>query len=418
METRVPTSAGEWEVLMLAFHRLVGLIVWPALLIAWPTAAASEIAPPRLPPTAPEHVGFRTDRLIAIQSVVDEGLEAHCMPGCVIAFGRQGKLAWLKAYGHRQLQPEPLPMTTDTVFDMASLTKPVATATCVMMLMEQGKLRLGDSVANYIPDFAHGAKKEITLTHLLTHHSGLIADNPLSDYEQSVDESWRRVLQLEPSVTPGTRFVYSDVGFVVLGHVIQQVSGQDIHQFSQQQLFLPLGMKETGYLPGARLRARAAPTQQRDGNWIQGEVHDPRAFLLGGVAGHAGLFSTAEDLAVYAQMMLRQGAYCGVRILSPPSVELMTRAHDVSGSLRGLGWDKLSGYSSNRAENFSAQAFGHGGFTGTVLWIDPALDLFFIFLSNRVHPDGTGNVNSLAGRIATIVASAIDPQIAVAGDEH
>ena len=190
----------------------------------------------------------------------------------------------------------------------------------------------------------------------------------------------------------------------------------DVHAFSQQHVFQPLGMTETGYLPADDLRQRAAVTEERNGTWMQGEVHDPRAFRLGGVAGHAGMFSTARDLAIYAQMMLNKGSYRGVRILSPTTVQAMTKAYDVSGNWRGLGWDKQSVYSANRGESLTSSAFGHGGFTGTVLWIDPELDLFFIFLSNRVHPDGSGSVNTLAGQIATIIgnaARAYDAQHAV-----
>ncbi len=378
--------------------------------LAW-LATTSLAAPPRLPLVAPAEVGFRIDRLTPLEAVVNEGLEAGRMPGCVIAFGRRGKLAWLKAYGQRQLLPEPQPMQTDTVFDMASITKPVATATSVMILLEQGKLRLRNRVADYFPEFADNGKRELTLSQLLTHHSGLVPDNPLSDYDEGPSVAWQRILSSEPYVEPGTRFVYSDVNFIVLAQLVHQASGMNLHEFSQKHLFAPLGMSDTGFLPGPSLQARAAPTEQRDGHWMQGEVHDPRAYRLGGIAGHAGLFSTAEDLAVYSQMMLQQGIYAGQRILSPATVQLMTRAYDVAGNQRGLGWDKLSVYSSNRGENFSDQAFGHGGFTGTVLWIDPKLDLFFIFLSNRVHPEGKGNVNALAGRIATIVASAIDPEL-------
>ena len=166
-------------------------------------------------------------------------------------------------------------------------------------------------------------------------------------------------------------------------------------------------MSETGYLPAEPLRTRAAATEQREGRWLRGEVHDPRAHLLGGVAGHAGLFSTARDLAIYAQMMLEEGSYKETRILSPPTVATMTRAYAVSSGLRGLGWDKRSGYSSNRGDILSNRAFGHGGFTGTVLWIDPHLELFVIFLSNRLHPDGRGTVNPLAGRIVTVAAASI-----------
>ena len=190
----------------------------------------------------------------------------------------------------------------------------------------------------------------------------------------------------------------------MLAKVVEQVTGKDIHEYSQQTIFTPLGMSETGYRPRDELRERAAPTEQRDGRWIRGEVHDPRAYLLDGIAGHAGLFSTAEDLARYAQMMLRSN---DVRVLKRETIKLMTQAVEVSSGVRGRGWDKKSTYSSNRGDLFTPQAFGHGGFTGTAIWIDPGSDLFVIFLSNRIHPDGKGSVNALVGRIGTIAAAAI-----------
>jgi len=368
-------------------------------------------APPALPLTSPTQVGLRPEQFKYIDDAVQASLDAGQLPGCVIAVGRHGQLAMLKAYGNREVQPSKVPMTVDTVFDMASITKPVATATSMMVLLERGHVRLRDRVSDHFPEFSAHGKELISVTQLLTHHSGLIADNPIGDYESGRATAWQQILNQQLVEAPGTKFIYSDVGFITLGELVEKVSGQNLHEFSQQHIFGPLGMFETGYLPADELRARAAPTEQRAGEWIRGEVHDPRAFHLGGIAGHAGLFSTARDLAIYAQMMLQEGSYGGVRILSPPTVELMTRAYDVSGSQRGLGWDKLSGYSINRGENFSPRAFGHGGFTGTVLWIDPELDLFVIFLSNRVHPDGTGNVNALAGRIATIVAAAVEPAL-------
>lgn len=386
--------------------------------VAEPQAAESPSRnPAHLPVVQPEEVGFNAERLQYLEPIVQEGLDEKKMPGCVIAFGRGGKLAWLKAYGHRQLEPSRIPMTTDTVFDMASITKPVATATSVMILVERGQVRLRNRFSSYFPDFAANGKKEITVTQLLTHHGGLIPDNAVGDYDHGREEAWRRILNLETYVEPGSKFVYTDVGFIALAELVREQTGQNIHEFSQANLFQPLGMTETGYLPAEPLRERAATTQEREGRWMRGEVHDPRAYRLGGVAGHAGLFSTAEDLAIYAEMMLRGGEYRGKRILSPAMVKQMTSAYDVSGNVRGLGWDKQSVYSSNRGETFSASAFGHGGFTGTVLWIDPELDLFFIFLSNRVHPDGKGSVNSLAGRIATVIAGAIEtPSAPRSGD--
>lgn len=360
-----------------------------------------------LPRAEPQEVGFDPQRLRAIDALVEEGLQERKMPGCVVCVGRRGRIAWLQAYGSRQVQPDVQPMTVDTLFDLASLTKPIATATSAMLLVEREKLRLDAPVVEYIPEFAPHGKAEITVRQLLTHQSGLLADNPLRDYLDGPDRSLERICNLKLQNPVGTKFVYSDVNFIVLGECIQRVSGASVHEFSQREIFSPLGMTETGYLPPQELRARAAPTEQRDGAWMRGEVHDPRAYALGGVAGHAGLFSTASDLAVYAQMMLSGGEYGGRRILQRETVAAMTAGEPVSSGVRGLGWDKRTGYSTNKGTGFSDAAFGHGGFTGTVIWIDPQLDLFYIFLSNRVHPDGKGLVNPLAGRIATAVAEAV-----------
>ncbi len=365
-----------------------------------------------LPVVDPATVGFDGDRLERLVPMIEAAVERRQMPGCVVAIGRHGRLAWLRAFGQKRLLPAPEPMTVDTVFDLASLTKPIATGTSVMILVERGQLRLRDKVSEHIEGFAEGGKEAITVEQLMTHQSGLIADNDLAEYAQGPAEAWQRIVRAPAAHEPGTKFVYSDVGFIVLGELIRKASGQDVHAFSRAHVFQPLGMSETGFQPSEPLRQRAAPTEQRDGVWIQGEVHDPRAYRLGGIAGHAGLFSTARDLAIYAQTMLQRGQYQGRQILSFPAVARMTAAVPIANALRSPGWDKLSGYSSNRAELFTASAFGHGGFTGTVIWIDPELDMFFIFLSNRVHPDGKGNVNHLAGKLATMaVASLRDPDL-------
>ena len=360
-----------------------------------------------LPHASPEEAGMDARQLERIDELVAEGIAQKKMPGCVVCIARQGKVVLLKAYGNKQLKPTELPMTTDTVFDMASITKPAATATSIMLLVERGKLRLGDKVSSLIPEFAVNEKDGITIHDLLTHQSGLLPDNALSDYNDGPEESLRRICELTLQAPTGAKFIYSDVNYILLGEIIRRISGQSVHEFSRDNIYHPLGMKETGYLPGKELRARAAPTEQRDGQWIQGEVHDPRAHKLGGIAGHAGLFSTAEDMAVYAQMMIAGGEHQGTRVLSPRTVATMTRAYKVPGGLRGLGWDKRTGFSSNRGELMTDSAFGHGGFTGTVLWIDPQLELTVIFLSNRVHPDGKGLVNPLAGRIGAVAAGAI-----------
>jgi hypothetical protein len=208
----------------------------------------------------------------------------------------------------------------------------------------------------------------------------------------------------------GTAFKYSDVNFIVLGKIVEKLSGQDLNAFSRKNIFEPIGMQESGFLPGENLRKRAAPTEQRDGASIQGEVHDPRAHLMNGVAGHAGLFSTANDMALYAQMFLRMGKAVkadgsSVQVFAPTTLQLMSQGVPVPGGIRGLSWDKRTGFSTNKGDLLSESAVGHGGFTGTVLWMDPAQDLFFVFLSNRVHPNGKGLVNPLAGKILNVVAS-------------
>ena len=372
---------------------------------------ALSAAPGKLPFAQPEDVRMSSELLGGIDQVAAEGIQAGEMPGCVVTVGRRGKIVFSRAYGHRQTEPQPVPMTTDTVFDMASLTKPVAMATSVMILLQEGKLALDDRVVEYVPEFAANGKQDVSIYQLLTHQGGLIPDNSLSDYTDGPAKSWQRMFALKLREQPGTKFIYTDVGYMMLGEILKRISGKNVHEFSRDRVFRPLGMMETGYLPAEDLRKRAAPTEQRNNQWMRGEVHDPRAYLLDGIAGHAGLFATAADLAVYAQMMLQEGQYAGVRVLEPDTVALMTTPFPVSSGRRGLGWDMRTGYSSNRGKTFSPRAFGHGGFTGTAMWIDPELELSVIFLSNRLHPDGKGSVNRLAGRIGTIAADAIQDRL-------
>lgn len=366
----------------------------------------------QIPVVSPESTGFNSRQLEQIDHLVQAAIQEAKMPGCVICFGRQGKIAYLKAFGNKRVEPSVEPMTVDTVFDMASVTKPVATGTSIMKLIEQGKLRLSAKVVDYFPEFAPNGKDKITILDLLIHQSGLIPDNALKDYLDGPDLAWQRICQLELTAPVGTTFKYSDVNFIVLAKLVEKISGSNIHDFSKREIFEPLGMSESGYLPAENLRSRAAPTEQREGRWMQGEVHDPRAYELKGIAGHAGLFSTASDLAKYASMMLGGGSLKlegkpPVQVLSQRSVDVMTRAYPVSTGSRGLSWDKRTGYSINRGDLLSDRAFGHGGFTGNVYWIDPELDLFFIFLSNRVHPNGKGLVNPLAGQILNVVAGSM-----------
>lgn len=360
---------------------------------------------------ASESFGVSAEILSQIDETVSAAIKRGELPGAVVLIVHRGKIIFRKAYGQRSLEPAMTAMLPEIVFDLASLTKPIATATAIMMLIEQGKLRLSDLVSNHVPGTPfQGAK--ITIEHLLTHTSGLIADNALKDYQDGRAKSLERIYDLKPTAEPGTKFIYSDVGFIVLGDLVERLSGEPLEQFTRKRVFEPLGMNETGFMPPGKLKDRAAPTEKRDGGWMQGEVHDPRAHLMGGVAGHAGLFSTADDIAVYAQMILLGGTFDGRRVLKPETVKLMTTSRPVPGGktqwFRGLGWDLLTSYSANRGSLFPAgKSFGHTGFTGTSIWLDPDTQTAVIFLSNRVHPSGKGNVTKLRGQVATIAASAL-----------
>ncbi|HYE76150.1 MAG TPA: serine hydrolase domain-containing protein, partial [Blastocatellia bacterium] len=296
-------------------------------------------SPSYLPNATPASVGMSSTQLGYIDEAVEAEIAKKQLPGAVVLVGRQGKVVWRRAYGNRALEPKVEATTPDTVFDVASLTKVVATATSVMILVERGKVRLGDTVSRYIPEFAEMGKKNITVEQLLTHRSGLIADNPIEDYQQGVEKAWKNIWNLAPLNEAGAKFIYSDVNYIVLGELVRRVSGKPLDEFAAENIFRPLGMKDTGFKPAANLQSRIAPTEKRGGNnlvastgekssieehWMRGEVHDPRAYLLGGVAGHAGLFSTANDLAIYCQMILNGGEYQGVRVLSKLGIQRMT----------------------------------------------------------------------------------------------
>jgi uncharacterized protein YbbC (DUF1343 family)/CubicO group peptidase (beta-lactamase class C family) len=368
-------------------------------------------------------------QLAHLDKIIDVEIKKKQLPGAVVVVGRRGRIVWRRAYGNRALEPAPEPMTVDTVFDLASLTKVVATATSMMILLERGLVRFGDPVATYIPEFSAMGKRNITVEQLLIHRSGLIADNDVKDYEQGPEKALENICRLTPLAEAGSKFIYSDVNYIVLAEIVRRVSGKPIDEFAEENIYRPLGMKDTTYTPlkkwGEGVKTRIAPTEKRETSWMRGEVHDPRSYLLGGVAGHAGLFSTADDLAIYCQMIMNLGQYRGVRILSPLGVASMTEARiPAAGSadnvLRGIGWDISSGYSANRGEIFPIGSFGHTGFTGTSIWIDPSSETFVIFLSNRVHPrldpDKPANINSLRGKVATIVgASIIAPPFPASG---
>ncbi|MEZ5940411.1 MAG: serine hydrolase domain-containing protein [Planctomycetaceae bacterium] len=352
-------------------------------------------------------LGVSTQRLAAIERVVQQGIDRGEMPGAVVLVKYKGRNIYHRAFGMRQVEPQPESMTLDTVFDLASLTKPVATASCIHMLLEEGRIGLDDPIAKWIPEFGQNGKSEVTVRHLLVHQGGLIPDNSIADYDSGRGVSFQRIHELSLRSPPGENFAYSDVGFLVLGELVEKVTGESLNVYAERRVFAPLKMNDTGYTPGEELVSRIAPTEKREGNWIRGDVHDPRAFLLDGVAGHAGLFSTAADLGRYGQMLVQHGEFDGQRIFSKTTVEHIFAPQEVSSGLRSLGWDKDSPYSSNRGDLLSPSAIGHGGFTGTAMWIDPEQELVLVFLSSRLHPDGKGSVNSLIGRVFTLAAAAL-----------
>ncbi len=377
------------------------------------------------PSAAASSADIDTSKFQAIEAIVRQEIEQKKLPGAVVLIGRGQRILYQRAIGQRALEPTPEPMTLDTMFDLASLTKVVATTTGMAMLIEQGKVRLNDRVSAFIPHFEQYGKADITIRHLLTHMSGLRPDVDLADPWKGYDAAIDLAVQEVPTAAPGTRFVYSDINFFLLGDIIRRVSKQPLEEFARDRIFQPLGMKDTMFLPPASLRSRIAPTERcselgpcdpasdATKTALRGVVHDPTARRMGGVAGHAGLFSTAADLAVFCRMLLGGGIHRGTRLLSPLAVTKMTTAATPAEerNVRTLGWDFDSSFSSNRGELLPIGSFGHTGFTGTSLWIDPATGLYVIFLSNRVHPDGKGDVTPLRARVSTIAASALTTSV-------
>lgn len=393
-------------------HRLLLILLTSGVIVVGGLVQAADL--PRL---TLEEAGLDADKLAEIDGLISTAISEKKMPGCVVLIGRSDGIALLKAYGDKRIEPKPEPMTDDTVFDLASLTKPIATATSIMKLVEEGKISLDDPVVKHLDGFGVEGKDAITIRDLMVHRSGLIPDNAIADYQDGPIKARERLLALKPIAPVGAKFMYSDVNFMILGGVIERVSGSPLNDFARTQLFIPLDMQETTYLPGDTLKKRAAPTEKRNEEWIQGEVHDPRAYRLGGVAGHAGLFGTARDLAKYATDALAGLESGDSRILKQETWRTMTSPVEIVGTnqrgqrtedVRGLGWDMRSRYSSNRGTKFSAHAFGHGGFTGTAIWIDPDNELYVVFLSNRVHPNGKGLVNPLIGKICELVVDSLD----------
>lgn len=394
-----------------------------------------------LPVALPQTVGMNAAKLNQIDALIEKDIADKRLPGAVVIIGHKGKIVYRKAFGNRALVPTPEKMTIDTIFDVASLTKPIATATSIMILVEQGKLRLNDTIGKFFPEIEDEAAKRVTIQQLLTHTSGYRPDFDLGEKWTGRDGMLAALKKERLRAAPGTRFVYSDIGFIVLGEIVRSLSwGLDnlvqLDGFSKWQVFDQLNMSNSRFLRAANLNEKdksfinkTAPTENIKGQnsylggqfegdettgnrMLRGQVHDPTAFRMGGVAGHAGLFSTADDLSRYCQMMLNGGILDGKRVLSAQTVARMTAPYVVSedGATRGLGWDMNTAFSLNRGEFFPLGSFGHTGFTGTSVWIDRLSQTFVVFLSNRVHPDGKGDVTPLRAKVATIAAAAIETQ--------
>jgi len=385
----------------------VKLSLAPAALAALVLAVGTHAQAPPIAPESP--AGFAP-----IAPLVEAAIARHELPGAVVLIGRGDAVAYHRAFGQRAVAPSAEAMTEDTIFDLASLTKVVATTTSVMQLVEQGKIRLGDPVSQFVPGFGKFNKGAITIRHLLTHTSGLRPDLELEVEFHGADEAIRRAIEEVPTAPPGERFVYSDINFFLLGDIVGRVSGERLDRYARAHIFDPLGMKETSFLPPESWRPRIAPTEAcRELAWpcastppgaggppvpfLRGVVHDPTARRMDGVAGHAGLFSTAADLSRFCRMLVGGGRLGAARVLAPATIERMTTAATPPEmrAVRGLGWDIDSSYSSNRGELFPiGSSFGHTGFTGTSLWLDPGTKSYEFLIASYEH---TSNVVSVIG---------------------
>ncbi len=354
-------------------------------------------------------------RLTVLDPIIDDAIAQHQIPGAVVIVGHDSQVVYRKAYGDRSIVPRREFMTVDTIFDCASLTKVLATTTALMQLWEQGKFRMNDPVSKYLPEFAQNGKQDITIRQLLVHYSGLPEDLDLTKKWEGKDTAYRMAFEVAPERSPGSAFSYSDINFVVLGALVEKLSGESLDEYATKHVFEPLGMKETRFLPPTSWQARIAPTEEDENHrLLRGVVHDPTARRMGGVAGDAGVFSTADDLAIFAQAMLDGGR----GVLTPPTVAKMTSPQQpVNGTaLRGFGWDIDSPFSTNRGELLPVGGYGHTGFTGTSLWIDPATKTYILLLTNAVHMNivpavvakkEKGSAVSLRTKVATAVAAAL-----------
>ncbi len=361
-----------------------------------------------LPPTpVPVKKVFRDGKLPALDAAIAQAIVERKLPGGVLWLERDG-IIYSKALGHRALAPQVEPMTTNTIFDAASLTKVIATTPAIALLIERGQLKLDAPVHIYLPEFMGDGRERVTLRHLLTHTSGLRPGLSLAQPWQGASQALQLTCAEKLQSPPGTKFVYSDINFMLLGEIVRRASGEPLDIFAAREIFQPLTMNDTGFRPSTAARGRIAPTTATNNVYLRGEVHDPTARRMDGVAGHAGLFTTAADLARFARMLLNGGDLDGTRVFKLETVRLMASVQSPATVevRRGLGWDIDSPYSGPRGKIFPVGSFGHTGWTGTSLWIDPFSRTFVIFLSNRNHPDG-GTVVALRSQLGTLAAEAV-----------
>ena len=363
---------------------MLNLLFAAATLLYPDTPARAVAVSDGLPVKRPAAVGMSASRLATIDRVIERGIKAGGYPGASVVVGRKGATVWEKGFGRLGWTVESGPVVAErTIYDLASLTKVVGTTTAVMLLFDEGKLHLDDKVAQFIPEFTGGGKENVTLRMLLEHRSGLPAGRDLWRIAHTPEEARAAVISAPLFAIPGQYYEYSDLGADMLGFTVEAVTGETLDQFLQRRVFTPLGMTDTHFRPDASLRGRIAPTELTPprGYPLRGEVHDENAYALGGVAGHAGLFSTVSDLSMFAQMLLNGGSFNGTRIIADSTVQLFTRR---AAGTRALGWDTCAG-AFGCGKYMGAEAYGHTGYTGTSLWIDPERDMFVILLTNRVH---------------------------------
>ncbi len=373
-------------------------------------ARAGELPSEWLELVSPGALGMDAEILREVDILMEEAIAVGHTPGAVVAIGRGNKMSLLKGYGNRQLYPEKEKITLDTLFDLASVTKVASAATAMAVVMDQGKVSPDDPVVKYFPEFGSKGKDKITLRHLLTHTSGIGYYG--SDIRGTKEYLFKVLCSLGLVFPVGEKFDYNDNNPLMLGHIIEKVSGKNLRDFASDHIYKPLGMLDTMYNPDLKRVERTAATEMRDGVWYKGIVNDLNTYNLGGVAGDTGLFSTAPDLAILSALWLGKGTLVQkdgskLRLFREKTYEKMTEPHFLNVGVRGLLWDKRSG-SKNRPWNMSPGAIGHGGWTGTSIWIDPGLDLFVILLGNRRHPFGrTPNIYPEAAKIGVVAVNSI-----------